>query len=81
LAGEVATYRPGRRVTGVQVRPDGPTTQVVVHVVAHYGPTMAEVAAEVSAAVRSVAGPVDVRVGIDDLLVPPVCDGARTPAR
>ena len=66
LAGEVASYLPGRRVTGVQVRPEG----ITVHVVARYGPTMAEVATEVAAAVRAVAGPVDVRVGIDDLLLP-----------
>lgn len=66
LAGEIASYLPGRQVTGVQVRPEG----IAVHVVAHYGPTMAEVAAEITAAVRAVAGPVDVRVGIDDLLLP-----------
>lgn len=66
-AGAVATYLPGRRVTGVRVRPDGP---VVVHVVGHYGPTVAQIAAEVTAAVREVAGPVDVQVGIDDLLLP-----------
>jgi hypothetical protein len=66
-AGAVATYLPGRRVTGVRMRPDG---RVVVHVVGHYGPTVAQIAAEVTAAVREVAGPVDVRVGIDDLLLP-----------
>lgn len=73
FAGEIATYLPGRRVTGVQVRPDG---QVVVHVVGHYGPSTARIAEEVTAAVRAVAGEVDVHVGIDDLLLPPSRAGA-----
>ena len=79
LAGEVATYLPGRRVTGVQVRTSGPVDQIVVHVVGHYGPTMAQIAAEVTAAVRTVAGPVDVRVGIDDLLLPTPADQPTPP--
>jgi hypothetical protein len=77
--GEIATYLPGRRVDGVRVRPG----QVEVHVVAPYGPTMAEVAAAVRAAVVDAVGPVEVVVGIDDLAVPPVPgDGAtvRRPA-
>ena len=66
-AGEIATYLPGRRVEGVRVRPG----QVEVHVVARYGPTMAEVGAAVRTAVVDAAGPVEVLVGIDDLAVPP----------
>lgn len=61
--GEVATYLPGRRVAGVRVRPDA----VEVHVVGWYGPTAAEIAGQVRAAVRTVAGPLPVDVVIDDL--------------
>jgi uncharacterized alkaline shock family protein YloU len=73
LAGEVATYLPGRRVGGVQVRSgEGRAAPlVVVHVVAHYGPTIDRIAADVTAAVRAAAGRVDVHVGVDDLLVTP----------
>jgi hypothetical protein len=65
--GEIATYLPGRRVEGVRVR----CAQVEVHVVAWYGPTMAEVGAAVHAAVADAVGPVEVIVGIDDLALPP----------
>ncbi len=51
------------RVVGVRVRPDG----VEVHVVGWYGPTAAEIAGQVRAAVRTVAGPLPVDVVIDDL--------------
>jgi hypothetical protein len=61
--GEVATYLPGRRVAGVRVRPGA----VEVHVVGWYGPTAAEIAGQVRAAVRTVAGPLPVDVVIDDL--------------
>jgi hypothetical protein len=64
--GEIATYLPGRRVEGVRVRPG----HVQVHVVARYGPTMAEVGAAVHAVVAGVTGPAEVVVGIDDLAVP-----------
>jgi hypothetical protein len=75
---EVATYLPGRRVEGVRVRPE----LVEVHVIARYGPTMAEVGAAVHAAVVGAAGPVEVVVGIDDLAVPPLPgDGASTDIR
>jgi hypothetical protein len=69
-AGEIATYLPGRRVTGVRIRPDDPLAHVVVHVIGRYGPTVAEIATEVVAAVHAVAGPVPVRVGVDDLALP-----------
>ena len=61
--GEVATYLPGRRVTGVRVT-DG---RVEVHVVARYGPTCAEIASQVRAAVQPLTGGLPVWVGIDDL--------------
>lgn len=78
LSGAVATYLPGRPVTGVRVASGGP---VVVHVVGHYGPTVAQIAAEVTAAVRDVAGPVDVRVGVDDLLLPDSSTGVLSWSR
>lgn len=61
-AGEIASYLPGRRVTGVRIG-DGAVT---VHVVAAYGPTCEQIATQVRQAVQAiVAGPVV--VGIDDL--------------
>ena len=50
LAGEVATYLPGRRVAGVRTEPGS----VEVHVVARYGPPISEIAAEVRRAVAAV---------------------------
>lgn len=61
--GEVATYLPGRRITGVRIADDG----VVVHLVGRYGPTIGEIAAEVRAAVQAVVGLRPVTVGVDDL--------------
>jgi hypothetical protein len=65
--GEVATYLPGRRVTGVAIRDNAPRPEVAVHVVGRYGPTMEEISREVVAAVRSVLPGYRVLVGIDDL--------------
>lgn len=62
-AGEIASYLPGRRVTGVRIG-DGAVT---VHVVAVYGPTCAQIATQVRQAVQAVVGPLPVIVGIDDL--------------
>ena len=62
-AGEIASYLPGRRVTGVRIG-DGTVT---VHVVAVYGPSCAEIAAQVRQAVQGVVGALPVVVGIDDL--------------
>lgn len=50
LAGEVATYLPGRRVLGVRVRPDG----IAVQVAGRYGVPVGQIAADVRAAVRAV---------------------------
>ncbi len=65
LIGEVATYLPGRRVTGVRLAPSA----VEVSVIANFGPTVTEIADAVRAAVRGVAGPGVVDVVIADLAV------------
>jgi hypothetical protein len=61
--GEVATYLPGRRVTGVRLR----DTVVEVHVVGRYGPPMDEIGAQVRAAVTPFVGDRTLAVTIDDL--------------
>lgn len=66
FAGEAATYLPGRRVVGVRMG----GMRITVHVVGRYGPTVAEIADEVTAAVHRVAGPVTVDVVVEDLAVP-----------
>lgn len=68
VAGEAATYLPGRRVVGVRILPDG----VQVHVVSRWPTPASEVAAQVWAATaRAVAGKrVDVIIG--DVLLPTV---------
>lgn len=69
----LGTYLPGRRVLGVAVResagPSPPTVEV--QVVARYGPSMAEVARQVRAALAALipGGPVDVI--IDDVEAEP----------
>ena len=73
VLGEVATYLPGRRVNGVRFLEDG---GVEVHVVARYGPTAAEIAGQVRAAVTAICGPVPVHVGIDDLELDPAAGAA-----
>ncbi len=66
--GDVATYLPGRRIVGVRRAPGG----VAVHVVAWFGPTMAEVAGQVRSAVTAVAPECErIDVVIDDLELPP----------
>jgi len=75
LAGEVATYLPGRRVTGVRITP----SCIEVSVVAAYGPTAMEVAAGVRAAIAAVAGSSPVDVVIADLELPPASPGTTAP--
>jgi uncharacterized alkaline shock family protein YloU len=75
LLGEVATYLPGRRITGVRVR----DVVVDVHVVARYGPTMDEIGAQVRAALTPLAGDRVVAVTIDDLAVDPGLGSAHGP--
>lgn len=74
--GEVATYLPGRRVTGVRVRDE----VVEVHVVARYGPAMDEIGAQVRTAVTPLVGDRTVAVTIDDLVVDPGTGSADGPA-
>ena len=64
--GEVATYRPGRRILGVR-EVDG---VVEVHVVARWGTPLPEVAEVVRAAVTPSAGGQPVAVFVDDIEVP-----------
>lgn len=75
MVGEVATYLPGRRVTGVRVH----DAVVEVHVVAHYGPPMDEIGAQVRAAVTPFVGDRTVAVTIDDLAVELGTGGADGP--
>ena len=63
VAGEVATYLPGRRVGGIRID----AVAVTVHVVGRYGPTMAEIGEQVGLAVAPLAAGREVRVVIDDL--------------
>ena len=63
IAGEVATYLPGRRVTGLRID----DTTVTVHVIGRYGPTMTEISNQVTRAVTPLAGGRTVGVVIEDL--------------
>ena len=69
--GEVATYRPGRRILGVR-EVDG---VVEVHVVARWGSPLPEVAEVVRAAVTPSACGLPVAVFVDDIELP--ADPAR----
>ena len=64
--GEVATYLPGRRVTGVRIG-DG---RVEVHVVACWGVRVPDLAAEVRTAVGPLAAGMRIDVHVDDIDVP-----------
>ena len=64
--GEVATYLPGLRVPGVRVTPGA----LEVHVVSRWDVPVADVAAEVRAAVMPVARGLEVAVFIDDIQLP-----------
>ena len=61
--GQVATYLPGRKVTGVRVK-DG---VLEVHVVARWGAVLPSLGDEVRAAVAPVAGTLPVSVYIEDI--------------
>ncbi|MBA3524194.1 MAG: hypothetical protein H0T85_06515 [Geodermatophilaceae bacterium] len=69
LLGSVGTYLPGRRVPGlvVQERAGGQPPGIEVHVVARFGPTMAEVASQVRAALAMAAPNTPVDLVIDDI--------------
>jgi len=64
--GEVATYLPGQRITGIRVSED----RIAVHLVGRYGTPIPVLAAEIRAAVTFLARgrPIDIRV--EDLRVP-----------
>ncbi|MFC4535044.1 hypothetical protein [Sphaerisporangium dianthi] len=64
--GPVATYLAGRTVAGVAVR----DTEVEVAVVARYGRPLAEIAAEVRAAVEPLVPGLPVHIRIDDIALP-----------
>ena len=64
--GEVASYLPGHRVVGVRVV-DG---EVEVHVVAAWGPPLAQVADAVREIVGPLTGGMPAAVFIDDIAVP-----------
>ncbi len=66
--GEVATYMPGRRLLGVRVV----DSQIGLHVVAHWGGPLPEVADAVRASVAPLAGGMPVAVFIDDIRLPPM---------
>lgn len=63
---EVATYLPGRKISGVRVRDD----EVEVHVVARWSTLLPDVAEEVRALVTPLAGGLPVSVFIDDVDAP-----------
>ncbi|CAN5807991.1 hypothetical protein BH23ACT12_BH23ACT12_24150 [soil metagenome] len=60
---EVATYLPGKRISGVRVRED----EVEIHVVARWASPLTEVAEEVRSLVSPLAGGLPVSVYIDDV--------------
>lgn len=67
--GEIATYLPGRRVSGVRIRPDS----VTIGVIGRYPAT----ATEIDAWVRATVGPLDrpLHVHISDLHIGDTDDG------
>lgn len=75
VAGEAATYLPGRRVLGVRID----ETSMSIHVVGRYGPTMAEISDEVARAVTTLAAGRTVGVVIEDLALPGDPDAATAP--
>lgn len=63
---EVATYLPGKRISGVRIR----ESEVEVHVVARWGTRLMDVAEEVRELVSPVTGDLPVSVFIDDVSPP-----------
>jgi len=70
--GEIATYLPGRRLLGVRIVDD----EVEIHVVAHWGSPLPDVAEAVRAAVAPYVGPLAVGIFVDDIEVPGADAGA-----
>lgn len=75
--GAVATYLPGRRVTGLRIE----AATVSVHVVGRYGPTMTEIGGQVARAVTPLAGGRQVAVVIEDLHIEDIAGSTRPAAR
>lgn len=69
--GQITTFLPGRRVTGVTWSPDG----IVVGVVGGFPATVREIDAQIRAAIALVAPGISVTVSVEDLAFPAV----RTP--
>ena len=65
--GEVATYLPGKRITGVRLTDD----RIEVHLVGRYGIPIPVLAAEIRAALTHVARGRAVDIRVEDLWVPP----------
>lgn len=63
---EVATYLPGRRVSGIRIQDD----VLEVHVVARWGSPLPDIAEQVRSLVRPLAGGRSVMVAIEDVEVP-----------
>jgi uncharacterized alkaline shock family protein YloU len=64
IAGEIATYLPGRRVAGIRIEPG----EVEVHVIARYGSAIGAVDSEVRAAVQAATvEPITVNVVLEDV--------------
>lgn len=74
LAGQVATYLPGRRVEGVRVTDEA----VEVHIATRWDVPIPETAAEVRAAVAPLAGGRPVTVAVDDVDDPQAAIPATT---
>ncbi len=68
MFGEVGTYLPGRRVSGIRIDAD----TVEVHIVISYGVSITELAARVRSAVTTAIGPSAVHVHVEDVLPSPV---------
>jgi uncharacterized alkaline shock family protein YloU len=65
--GEVATYLPGKRITGVRVTED----RIDVHLVGRYGIPIPVLAVEIRAALTHVARGRAVDIRVEDLWMPP----------
>ena len=72
LVGEVATYLPGRQVTGVRLTDE----EVEVHIVARWGRPLPEVADAVRRAVGAVAGGLRTSVFVEDIELPSESSGS-----
>jgi uncharacterized alkaline shock family protein YloU len=70
MFGEVATYLPGRKVIGVQIRPDVTNIDVVLH----WGVSIPATAERVRNVVQAIVG-TPVRVTVQDVTEP----GVMTP--